>query len=103
MADVLPGVLRPSRKRTGCEFKGQAHYGDLVLPAATVPDAAWWYPRPSPGYELLREAVCFYPQRVDRCEVGGEVVTPLQGSFYGDWPTSRIAGPYKGAPGTESW
>jgi hypothetical protein len=51
----------------------------------------------------MKNAVCFYPQKVDLCEVGGEKVTPLQSSFYGDWPTSRIAGPYKGAPGTEFW
>jgi hypothetical protein len=23
--------------------------------------------------------------------------------FFGDWPTSRIAGPCKGGPGTERW
>lgn len=103
VADVLPGALRPNRNRTWCEFEGQAQYLDLVLPGRTVPDAAWRYPQPTPGYELLRDTVFFYPQRVDRCEVAGEVVTPLEGSFYGDWPTRCIAGPYKGAPGTEWW
>lgn len=103
LADVLPGALTLNRNHTWCEFKGQAHYLDLILPGVTVLEAAWCYPQPTSGYELLRDTVCFYPQRVDRCEVAGEVVTPLAGSFYGDWPTSRVAGPFKGGPGTEWW
>jgi uncharacterized protein (DUF427 family) len=90
--------------RTVCEYKGAARYADLRLPGvAPVAQVCWWYPRPTPGYEVLAGAVCFYPQRVDLCEVAGEAVTPLPSSFYGDWPTSRIAGPYKGAPGTQWW
>jgi uncharacterized protein (DUF427 family) len=90
--------------RTVCEYKGAASYADLRLPGATpVAQVCWWYARPNPGFDTLRNAVCFYPQRVDLCEVAGEAVTPLPSPFYGDWPTSRIAGPYKGAPGTEWW
>lgn len=102
-ADVAAEYLRPSRHATWCEYKGRAAYADLVVGETRVSNACWWYPDPSPGYETLRDAICFYPQRVDRCEVDGEAVTPLRGSFYGDWPTSKIAGPYKGAPGTEGW
>lgn len=91
-------------RKTVCEYKGVASYADLRLPdAAPVSGVCWWYANPTPGYEALTNAVCFYPQRVDCCEVNGEAVTPLQSPFYGDWPTSRIAGPYKGAPGTEWW
>ncbi|MFN8129626.1 MAG: DUF427 domain-containing protein [Candidatus Nanopelagicales bacterium] len=90
--------------RTVCEYKGAASYADLLLPtAAPVRQACWWYARPTPDYDLLTNAVCFYPQRLDLCEVAGEAVTPLASPFYGDWPTSRIVGPYKGAPGTEWW
>jgi uncharacterized protein (DUF427 family) len=103
-ADVQRDLLRPSRTRTVCEYKGVASYADLLLPDGTsVRDACWWYARPSRGYEAMADAICFYPQRVDRCTVDGEAVAPLTGSFYGDWPTSRIAGPYKGGPGTEWW
>jgi uncharacterized protein (DUF427 family) len=103
-AQVRTNLLQRSATRTVCEYKGVASYADLVLPDGTrVPDACWWYERPAPGYEAMAGAICFYPQRVDECTVDGEVVTPLQGSFYGDWPTSRIAGPYKGAPGTQGW
>ena len=102
--DVDWSHLHEVSLRTVCEYKGVASYADLRLPGGpVVPQVCWWYPRPSRGYEDLVNAVCFYPQRVDRCEVAGEAVTPLPSSFYGDWPTSRIAGPYKGAPGTEGW
>jgi hypothetical protein len=40
---------------------------------------------------------------VDRCTVDGEVVQPQPGSFYGGWITSRVTGPFKGAPGTSGW
>ncbi len=103
-ADVRTDQLRPSATRTVCEYKGVAHYADLVVPGTQpVPDACWWYPDPTPGYEAIAGAMCFYPQRVDECVVAGEIVVPLPSPFYGDWPTSRIQGPYKGAPGTERW
>lgn len=102
--DVRTDLLRPSRTRTHCEYKGPASYADLVLPDGTeVRDAFWWYAHPTPGYEAIAGAISCYPQRVDACTVNGERVTPLPSPFYGDWPTSRIAGPYKGAPGTEWW
>lgn len=102
--DVDFDLLRPNSRRTVCEFKGMAAYADLLLPDGTVVrDGCWWYPQPTPGYEPIAGAVSFYPQRVDLCEVDGEKVVPLASPFYGDWPTSKIAGPYKGAPGTEGW
>lgn len=102
--DVDWTYLREVPYRTVCEYKGAASYADLDLPGVEpVPRACWWYAQPAAGYEVLTNSVCFYPQRVDLCEVAGERVTPLASPFYGDWPTSRIAGPYKGAPGTEFW
>lgn len=102
--DVRTDLLEESSTRTTCEFKGRAAYADLVLPGAPrVRDACWWYPQPVRRYAELAGALCFYPQRVDRCTVDGEVVVPLASPFYGDWPTSRIAGPWKGGRGTEGW
>lgn len=102
-ADLLADAVVPNGHASWCEFKGRAEYGDLRVGSATVPDACWWYPRPNRRFGQLAGAVCFFPQRVDLCEVNGEAVTPLAGSFYGDWPTSRFAGPFKGGPGTEGW
>ena len=102
--DVDWSFLTETDHRTMCEYKGVASYADLRQPGFPgVARVGWFYADPSPGYEAITNAVCFYPQRVDLCEVAGEAVTPLPGSFYGDWPTSRIAGPYKGGRGTEWW
>ncbi len=102
-ADITPGVVRPNENTSWCEYKGMARYGDLVVGEHLSRSACWWYPEPAAGYEELLNTISFYPQRVSACEVDGETVLPLQSAFYGDWPTSRIAGPYKGAPGTEGW
>jgi uncharacterized protein (DUF427 family) len=32
-----------------------------------------------------------------------DVVQAQEGDFYGGWITSRVTGPFKGAPGTMSW
>lgn len=102
--DVRTDLLVESPTRSTCEFKGRAAYADLVLPdGERIRDVCWWYPQPTARYEAMAGAICFYPQKVQRCTVAGEAVVPLASTFYGDWPTSRIAGPYKGAPGTEWW
>jgi uncharacterized protein (DUF427 family) len=101
--DVAWEWLVPSRRRTVCEFKGVAAYADLVVGDVRVPDVCWWYPEPAPGYEPLAGAVCFYPQRVDRCTVDGALVRASEGDFYGGWITPRVVGPFKGGPGTAWW
>ena len=100
LEDVRGEFLRPSRRRTYCEFKGEAGYYDLVAGGREVREAAWYYPEPSARYEALRGHVAFYPGRVDAAWVGDEQVTSQEGDFYGGWITSEIEGPFKGAPGT---
>ena len=65
--------------------------------------AAWWYPTPWAGFEALVDHVAVYPGRMDSCEVDGEAVDAQEGDFYGGWVTSRVVGPFKGAPGTLGW
>jgi uncharacterized protein (DUF427 family) len=105
--DVRTDLLEVTGHRTFCEFKGVASYGDVVVPqaAGTVRSrqACWWYDAPTPGFEALTGAVAFYPQRVQTCEVDGEVVRSVDGDFYGGWITSAFSGPFKGGPGTEWW
>jgi uncharacterized protein (DUF427 family) len=103
-ADVRTDLLRPSTTVTACEWKGLASYADLVLPdGTTVEQSAWHYPRPRPDFAAIAGCWAFYPQRVDRCTVDGEVVAPNPGSFYGGWITSWVEGPFKGGPGTAHW
>jgi uncharacterized protein (DUF427 family) len=101
--DVRTEFLRPSRKHTFCEFKGQASYYDLEVGGRVVRDAAWYYPDPSRRYEQLRDHVAFYPGRVDACYVDDEQVQAQSGDFYGGWITGDITGPFKGGPGTTGW
>jgi uncharacterized protein (DUF427 family) len=103
LEDVRGEFLRPSRRHTYCEFKGEASYYDLVAGGREAREAAWYYPEPAARYEVLRDHVAFYPGRVDAAWVGDEQVTPQEGDFYGGWITSDIEGPFKGAPGTAGW
>ena len=102
-ADVDTSMLETVARRTVCEFKGEAAYADLVVGDRRSRLACWWYPTPAPGFETLRDRVTFYPSRVDRALVDGEQVTSSEGDFYGGWITSRVVGPFKGAPGTAFW
>lgn len=101
--DVDVARLVPTEDRTLCEFKGLASYADLVVGGLRSPQACWWYEDPVPAFAVLRDAIAFYPQRVDACEVDGELVRAVEGDFYGGWITSKVVGPFKGGPGTRWW
>lgn len=102
-ADIAFDYLHRNDARTYCEFKGVASYGDLVVGDRRSNSAGWWYDNPTPGFTDIAGAVCFYPELVDECLVDDEVVQGVPGSFYGDWVTSRVVGPFKGGPGTAGW
>jgi uncharacterized protein (DUF427 family) len=101
--DVRNELLRPNKTRTFCEFKGSAHYWDLVVGDRVSPAAAWSYPSPSKAYAAVRDHLAFYSNRVDACFVNDERVQPQQGDFYGGWITSNLTGPFKGIPGSGGW
>lgn len=101
--DWVPGSLVPAPGSSYCEWKGLATYLTVVGGDREAVAAAWTYPQPSPGFEVLRDAVAVYPAAMDRCTVGGEVVTPQEGGFYGGWVTSDVVGPFKGTPGSQGW
>jgi uncharacterized protein (DUF427 family) len=102
-ADWAPGALIPADGTSYCEFKGVAHYLDVVGGARREERAAWTYPSPSDGYDALHGTVAVYPGRMDACTVDGERVRPQEGGFYGGWVTDDVIGPFKGAPGTLGW
>jgi uncharacterized protein (DUF427 family) len=101
--DVRREFLRPSRRRTYCEFKGEASYYDLVAGNLEVREAAWSYPEPTPPYDVVRDHVAFYPGKVDAAYLDDEQVVAQPGDFYGGWITAGIEGPFKGGPGTTGW
>ena len=101
--DFAPGVLHSTEGSSWCEYKGRAAYFDVVGEDAVAPRAAWTYPEPSAGYEVLAGHVAVMPAAMDRCTVDGEVVVPQEGGFYGGWITSSVVGPFKGPSGTSGW
>ncbi len=102
-ADVAGEHLEHCDRVTFCEFKGRTVYWTVRAGAAVAPAAAWSYPDPSPGYELIRDHLAFYPGAMDECTVDGEVVQSQPGDFYGGWITADVVGPFKGGPGSSGW
>ena len=99
----VAGALDDAAGLSWCEFKGEAHYLTVRAGGDSEESAAWYYPAPLPGYEVLRDHVAVYPASMDACLVDGELVEPQPGDYYGGWITSRVTGPFKGSPGTEGW
>lgn len=102
-ADFAPGTLHQVDGTTWCEFKGAATYYDIVSGSARAERSAWTYLEPTGGFEQLAGTVAVYPGRMDRCLVDNEEVQAQPGDFYGGWITSKVVGPFKGAPGTWGW
>lgn len=102
-AAIAPGVLRRATGSSLCEWKGAAVYWDVVIGEIVLPRVGWSYPNPTSKFVLLRDNVAFYPAPFDRCSVDGETVIAQAGGFYGGWITSKVAGPFKGVPGSRGW
>jgi uncharacterized protein (DUF427 family) len=102
-ADTDTSLLRSADVSSQCEWKGLAQYWHLVVGDCRREHAAWSYAAPRAGYEAITDHFFFYPARVDRCTVDGELVIPQEGGFYGGWITADVVGPFKGPPGTLWW
>lgn len=101
--DIAPGLLRHAGGGSFCEWKGATRYWDVDVNGVTLSRVGWSYPSPTPGFASLRDYIAFYAAPFDRCTVDGEVVVPQPGDFYGGWITSKLAGPFKGVPGSMGW
>ncbi|WP_328399494.1 DUF427 domain-containing protein [Streptomyces sp. NBC_00390] len=49
----------PSSTRSLCFWKGVARYYAVTVDGQTIPDAAWYYPRPSPLARRIKNHVAF--------------------------------------------
>lgn len=102
-SSFVRGALRPTSGGSVCEWKGAARYLDLVAGERTAARAAWYYPSPSAGFDMLADQVAVYAGLTDGCYVDGERVVPQPGGFYGGWITPDVVGPFKGVPGSTGW
>ena len=97
------GSLEPAAGQSFCEWKGVAGYLDVRGGAEVARRAAWYYPAPTESFGALQGHVALYCGAMDSCRVDGEEVAPQPGGFYGGWVTSKVAGPFKGVPGSNGW
>lgn len=97
---VQQELLVAAAGRSFCEWKGHASY--WALTSAPGQPVGWSYATPTSAFTGVAGWLSFYPGRV-RCMVNGERVRAQAGGFYGGWITDRIAGPFKGDPGTTGW
>lgn len=100
--DVDHDLLRAAPGSSFCEWKGSASYFDVVVGDQVLHRAVWAYPAPTERFAPITGFISCYPAMLE-CTVDGERVTPQAGGFYGGWVTSRVAGPFKGTPGSEWW
>jgi len=99
----VDGVLEPVEGASHCEWKGMASYFDVVAGDARARRGAWTYLQPTARFADLAGAIAVTPSEMDRCVVDGEDVVSQEGGFYGGWITSKVAGPFKGGPGSWGW
>jgi uncharacterized protein (DUF427 family) len=102
-AFVASGVLQSAAGSSICEWKGRADYFDVIANGKVAAKAAWRYVASTGSFAPIAGHVAFYAGPMDRCTVGGEIVTPQPGNFYGGWITPGIVGPFKGEPGSLGW
>jgi uncharacterized protein (DUF427 family) len=101
--DIAAGVLRRAGGSSFCEWKGAAKYWDVVVDNDVLEQVGWSYPNPTPAFAALANYIAFYVAPFDCCLVDGEEARPQPGEFYGGWVTSKVAGPFKGIPGSRFW
>jgi uncharacterized protein (DUF427 family) len=101
--DVDVAFLLSSANRSFCEWKGDATYFDVAVKGEILRDIAWTYQQPTAPFVILRDHIAFYAAPFDGCYVNGEKAIPQPGGFYGGWITSKLAGPFKGIPGSRFW
>lgn len=101
--DLQMSCLEPAGGGSWCEWKGQAKYWTVRVGDRGAERVGWSYPDPTTRFEDIRDHIAFYAGPMDECTVGGEVVEPQPGGFYGGWITSKVKGPFKGGPGTMGW
>ncbi|RMH68157.1 MAG: DUF427 domain-containing protein [Actinomyces sp.] len=61
LAALRRDVLHESAHTTRCPWKGTARYFTIEVDGEVAPNAAWYYPDPSPAAAAIRDRVAFYP------------------------------------------
>jgi len=63
--------LERSDHKTWCPYKGEASYFHIRnADGSRVENAIWTYETPFPAVAAIKDALAFYPSKVDRIELG---------------------------------
>ena len=55
------GVVTTTEHTTHCPWKGDAAYYTIEVDGEVAENAAWYYPVPKDGAEMVADRVAFYP------------------------------------------
>jgi len=91
-----PGSLHreyftPSAMTSVCPWKGTASYYDVTVDGSVNPNAAWYYPHPSPAAGQIKDHVAFW-NGVKMVRAGGEGA----GAARGGGLAARLRGMFGG-------
>lgn len=98
-ADLTPGFLSRSGRRSFCEWTGHVVYWHLAMGDVLLRDMGWTYSALPPAFAQLRDHVAFYAAPSGHCAMGGEQVIPQPGDFTVDGScTADVSRPISLAP-----
>lgn len=95
ITDIKMNFLKPTEKVTTCQYKGKAHYFDIIVENKVAKNSAFQYSEPKNNYENIQNLISFYPSKMDEVYVGNEKVDPKIGVFTAEWYTSDVEKPEK--------
>jgi len=81
--DVRTDLLTPSVLKTGCPYKGTAHYYSVTVAGKFFENIVWTYPEPVPECPKIKNLLCFFNEKVDSITVDSQEV-PKQKTPWSD-------------------
>ena len=81
--DVRADLLTASELRTGCPYKGTAHYFSVTVNGKSFENILWTYPEPIAECPKIKDLLCFYNEKVDSTTVDGQEI-PKQKTPWSD-------------------
>lgn len=68
--DADMALLQRTAHASHCPYKGDASYFTIAAGGRSAENAVWSYEAPFPAVAAIKDRLAFYPDRVDKIEVG---------------------------------
>ncbi|KAF2686879.1 DUF427-domain-containing protein [Lentithecium fluviatile CBS 122367] len=62
---INKSFFSPTSTSTHCPYKGDASYYTVTANKTEIKDAAWYYPKPLPEYQKIKDYVAFYKGKAE--------------------------------------